>query len=369
MIVRNLTELYLRHFNHLHGALCLCWQSAICNATKRLDINKLKEQIRSYGIYNHENAIKIEEPYIVKEKPLFKTLTWANDFTEVENNDSIFKEYDELYQQALNEVRDNLLTITEKSAQITYANFMLHDFNKSFLPIQTCSESEQNKKCKEFFEFVLNRQFIADTDKNTAVTNYNLSVRLINHLDFIDKLIELFSLSDIDLLALSKKHKHNLYLFDDNKIIQPIDSVFESTIETDYIVKGKKSKLQQVILPKFDTQLSDECLIKIMQYLSNKKLLINPNSDTWFFWFNRNPLKNPHSLRWNGSPTLLSNVIQHLCGNCISNTIKTSFATNVFVKPTWKLYQSSKTYKEIEQIITISMKKNSKNHDPNHDPL
>jgi hypothetical protein len=129
------------------------------------------------------------------------------------------------------------------------------------------------------------------------------------------------------------------------------------------------NNLQLTSQPKFKTELSDECLIKVMHYLLNKKLLINTNSDSWLFWFNLKDLNNPVYLKWNDSPTLLSNVIQHLCGNCISNTIKTAFATNVFVKPTWKLYQTSKTYKEIEQIITISMKKNSKNHDPNHDPL
>ncbi|GEM_PF-2410005 len=369
MIVRTLTELYLKHFNYLHGALCLCWQSANCNTTKQLDTNKLKVQIRSHGIYNHENAIKIDEPFIVKEKLLFKTLTWANDFTVEVKNDNIFREYVELYEQALKEVENNLLVLNDKAKQIAYANFILRDFNKTFHPIQTFSQSEQNNKCKEFFKFVLNQQLIADNDQNSALSDYSLSVRLINHLDFIDKLIEIFSYSDIDLLALSKKHKHNLYLFDEIKIIKPVDAVFQPAIETEYIVKRKKNKLQHVILPKFDTQLSDDCLIKIMHYLSHKKKLINPNTDSWLFWFNLKDVNNPEHLYWDGSPTLLSNVIQHLCGNCISNTIKTSFATNIFVKPTWKLYQSSKTYKEIEQIITISMKKNSKNHDPNHDPL
>jgi len=359
MIVRTITELYLRHFNHLHGVLCLCWQSAFCNTSKQLDLNKLKEQIRSQGIYNHENAIKIEEPYIVKEKPIFKTLTWANDYTAEENNENIFSEYVELYEQALKEVEDNLLVLNDKAKQTAYANFILRDFNKSFYPIQTLCESEQNNKCKEFFKFVLNRQLIADIDQSSAVPNYSLSVRLINHLDFIDKLIELFSYSDIDLLELSKKHKHNLYLFNENKISKPVDSVSESAIETEYIVKGKKSKLQHVILPKFETQLSSECLIKIMHYLTHKKKLINPNADCWLFWFNLKDVKNPEYLIWDGSPTLLSNVIQHLCGESIAATVKTAFNTSDYVKPTKHKYERSTMYKEIEQIITISMKKNS----------
>ena len=357
MIARTLTELYLRHFNQLHGALCFCWQTAFCYTTKQLDLDKLKEQIRSHGIYNHENAIKIEEPFIVKEKPLFKTLTWVNDYTVEENSENFHCKYVELYEQALKEVEDNLLDINDKTKQIAYANFILRDFNKSFHPIQTLCEAEKNNKCKEFFEFVLNRQFIADNDQSSSPPNYSLSVRLINHLDFIDKLIEMFSYLDIDLLALAKKHKHNLYLFDDNKIIEPVDSVFESTIGSEYIENGRKSKLQSDILPKFNSTLSDDCLIKIMHYLANKKLLENPNTDSWLFWFNRKALKNPETLKWRGTASMLSNIIQHLCGACCSNTIKTAFCTKEYAKPTRKEYESGRTYKEIEQIITVSKQK------------
>ena len=358
MIARTLTELYLRHFNQLHGALCFCWQTAFCYTTKQLDINKLKEQIRSHGIYNHENAIKIEEPFIVKEKPLFKTLTWVNNYTIEENSNNFHCKYIELHEQALKEVEDNLLILTKKSAQITYANFILHDFDRSFNPIQTISESEQNNKCKELFEFVLDRQFIADNDQRTTLPNYNLSVRLINHLDFIDKLIEIFSYSDIDLIALAEKYNHNLYLFDENRSNKPVDSVFDSSIGSEYIEKGRRNNLQNNILPKFNSTLSDDCLIKIMLYVANKKLLENPNADCWLFWFNRKTLKNPLPLKWKGTPTMLSNIIQHLCGESNSTTIKTAFDTKEYVKPTRKEYELGRTYKEIEQIITISIKKN-----------
>jgi hypothetical protein len=365
MIARTFTELYLRHFNQLHGALCFCWQTAFCYTTKQLDKNKLKEKIRSFGIYNRENAIKDEESFILKEKPVFKTLTWVNDYTVEENNNNIFCEHLELHEQALKEVEDNLLVLNDKAKQITYANFILRDFDKSFHHIQKLNESEQNNKCKEFFEFVLNRQFISEDETTSAennskaLPNYNLSIRLINHFDFIDRLIEMFSYSDIDLLELSKKYKHNLYLFDDNKTIKPVDSVFDSSIGSEYLEKGKKSKLQNNILPKFKSPLSDDCLIKIMHYLENKNKLINPNSDIWFFWFDRKNLKNPEFLIWDDSPTLLSNVIQHLCGESIAATVKTAFNTSVYVKPTKNKYERSKMYKEIEQIITISMKKNS----------
>jgi hypothetical protein len=95
-----------------------------------------------------------------------------------------------------------------------------------------------------------------------------------------------------------------------------------------------------------------------MQFLFQKKKLNNPNVDTWLYWFNRKYINIPEPMSWTGSNTLLSNIIQQLCGNCISNTIKTAFGTEVFVKPTWKIYQSSNMYKEIERIITISKQKN-----------
>jgi len=51
---------------------------------------------------------------------------------------------------------------------------------------------------------------------------------------------------------------------------------------------------------------------------------------------------------------MLSNVIQHLCGESNATTIKTAFCTKEYVKPTRKIYEVSKTHKEIEQIITVS---------------
>jgi hypothetical protein len=52
---------------------------------------------------------------------------------------------------------------------------------------------------------------------------------------------------------------------------------------------------------------------------------------------------------------MLSNIIQHLCGECCISTIKKAFDTSEFVKPTRKEYELSRLYKEIEQIITITM--------------
>jgi hypothetical protein len=104
---------------------------------------------------------------------------------------------------------------------------------------------------------------------------------------------------------------------------------------------------------------SDDCLIRIMHYLSNKNKLINPNIDIWLFWFNRKYIKVPEPLEWNDSPTMLSNIIQHLCGKSISTIVKKAFCTKVYVKPTKSKYDRSRMHKEIEQIITISKQKNN----------
>ena len=147
---------------------------------------------------------------------------------------------------------------------------------------------------------------------------------------------------NICLISLAEKANCNLFIFN----------------KSNYDLSPNED-LQLTSQPKFKTKLSDECLIKIMHYLSDKKKLINPNADCWLFWFNLKDVKNPEYLIWDGSPTLLSNVIQHLCSESIAFTVKTAFNTPVYVKPTKHKYERSTMYKEIEQIITISMKKNS----------
>lgn len=215
------------------------------------------------------------------------------------------------------------------------------------------------------FELVLNRKFILNNETTVLEgdfcdihTNYDLTVRLINHLDFIDKLIELFSCFEIDLISLAKKSKHNLYIFDTNKRDIQVKGEPESIIDTQYRLI-ERNNLRNTTLPKFTSSLSDDCLIRIMHYLSNKNKIINPNIDTWLFWFNRKYIKVPEPLEWNDSPTMLSNIIQHLCGKSISTIVKKAFCTKVYVKPTKCKYERSRMHKEIEQIITISKQKNN----------
>ena len=348
MIHRKMTNQYLKNFDSLTEAIYLCWHKSYSDRTNQLDEEKLRTQIRSYGFYPFRNATKKELPLSFRAKLKFKTLTWLNDFTDSMAEDTLC-ESSELYRRTITEIENNLIILKNSEERIAYANMLLHYLDKSNIHNQVIEESKLNYRVRELFRYILDHNFITEdnvtchNDESTKVYPiYDLSVRLINHFDFVERLVSAFIFFDISLERLAKQSKCNLFIFNDNQ--------YQIDIKEDSDV---------VALPKFESTYSDDCLIKIMHHFSHKSKLINPNSDVWLFWFDRKPLRNPGFLEWNGSPTLLSNVIQHLCGSCISNTIKTAFGTDVFVKPTWKAYQSSKMYKEIERIIMISKQKDN----------
>lgn len=364
MIKRELTDTYLSSFDLLTEALYSCWTNSFCKETDQLIKEKFKKHIRSYGFYDHKYAIKKEIPVNFINKIQFKTLVWANKYSNAINENTRC-EYIELYKQAINEIENNLFVFANKADKIAYANILLRNFDKDYIHKRDLDETERERKYMEMFGLALNRNFILD-DETTVLegdfcdiyTNYDLTARLINHLDFIDKLIELFSCFEIDLVILAEKSKHNLYIFDTDKSKREVKREYEVSIETPYHI-AERNNLQDTTLPKFNSTLSDDCLIRIMQYLFHKKMLDNPNSDVWLFWFNRKYIKVPEPLKWSGTPTMLSNIIQHICSESIAITIKTAFCTTEYIKPTRKIYESSKTHKEIEQIITISKQKNN----------
>lgn len=348
MINRELTNLYLDSFDSLSEAMYLSWSNSFCYDTKTLDKSKLKEEIKSHGFYNHKKAIKKEFSHCFKCKLRYESLLWVNKYIKAVNGNSLC-EYVELYEQAIEEIETNLFVLKNKTERVAYANIILRDLDKNGIHNQCEVDSESYINYKEIFKYVLDAKFIAEEDIITTdrescrnQLNYELTVRLINHFNFIDSLIELFCYFEINIVMLAEKTKYELYIFCENKYGLLVSSNFV-----------------QILSPKFSSTLSDECLIKIMHYLFNKDKLANPNSDVWLFWFNRKTLKNPETLKWKGSPTMLSNVIQHVCGVCISETIKTAFCTKKFVKQTKKEYEASKLYKELEQIIIISQQKNS----------
>ena len=348
MIQRKLTNQYLANLDSLSEAIYLCWHNSYCYQTRQINEEKLREQIRFYGFYAFKKKQIKKLPLSFRAKLKFKTLTWINDFTFSIAEESLC-ESSELYMRTIIEIENNLLILKTRERIIPYANMLLHYLDKSNVHNQEVEESDLNYRLKELFKYVLDHNFIIE-DNVTSVNGscnktypiYDLTVRLINHFDFVERLIKAFLFFDISLEHLAKQANCNLFIFNKNN--------YDLSPNND---------LQLTSQPKFKTELSDECLIKIMHYLSHKKKLINPNSDIWLFWFNRKPLKNPEFLVWDNSPTLLSNVIQQICGECIACTVKTAFNTAVFVKPTKNKYERSRMYKEIEQIITISMKKNS----------
>ena len=364
MIERKLTNMYLLSFDLLTEALYLCWTNSFCDVTEQLNRTKLREQIRSYGYYDHKHAIKKEIPINFINNFQFKTLVWVNKFSNAVNQDTLC-EHVELYKLVIDEVETNLFSRINQADKVAYANILLRNLDKSHIHKRKLEIAELDRRYKEMFELVLNRRFIFD-DGATVLEgdfcdihkNYDLTVRLINHLDFIDKLIELFSCFEIDLVILAEKSKHNLYIFNDNKSIKHANKVVELSADIAYRLT-ERNNLQSNVLPKFNSTFSDDSLIKIMQYLFHKKMLDTPNIDVWLFWFNRKYIKVPEPLKWRGTPSMLSNIIQHICRECISNTIKTAFCMNEYVKPTKNKYERSRMHKEIEQIITISKQKNN----------
>ena len=360
-MIRKLTDLFLNDFDLLTEELYLCWHNSYDHENKQLDVNKLRAQIHSYGFYEHKKPCLKKIPLSFRNKLHFNSLSWVNEYTDL-IPENLLSEFINRNKKVINEIERNIFSQTNKEDKISYANIILQSLDKSNIHNQLIVESILNLRYKEFFEIVLNQKLIFENNNtleynelNRLTQIYNLTLKLIGHFDFIEKLINLFNCFGINLLFITENSKNKLYVFDDKNLIQPVDASHSKPEYINQLIDSEES--HKIIFPKFRCSHTDECLIKIMLYLSNNMKLINTNSDLWLFWFNRKCIKIPLTLKWNDSPTMLSNVIQHLCGCCISKTIKTAFKTNVFVKPTWKTYQSSKTYKEIEQIITISKQK------------
>ena len=100
MIKRELTNTYLSSFDLLTEALYLCWTNSFCEATEQLIQEKLREQIRSYGLYDHKHAIRREIPINFINNFEFKTLVWVNKFSNAVSQNELC-EYVELYKQVI----------------------------------------------------------------------------------------------------------------------------------------------------------------------------------------------------------------------------------------------------------------------------
>jgi hypothetical protein len=347
MISRDLTNLYLKDFNVLSEAVYMCWHNSFCQKTKQINEEKLRAQIRLHGFYQFKNKHGKALPLSFRDRLKFKAFGWANCIT------NSIPEYtlpnrSEIYLKAITEVEQNLLLLRNKNERIAYAKMLINAFNKGHIYNLDVDEHLLNFRLKELFLYVIDHNFVKEDNvtgmgfEEEVYPVYKLTVELINHFDFIDKLISAFIYFDISIARHAREANCNLFMFQDT--LSELNATYNK---------------QSLVTPKFHSYLSDDCLIKIMHYLISKNLLENTNSDIWLYWFNRKSLNSPETLKWNKSNTLLSNIIQHLCGESIALTVKTAFHTKIHVKPTKSKYERSCTYKEIEQIITISKQKNA----------
>lgn len=127
------------------------------------------------------------------------------------------------------------------------------------------------------------------------------------------------------------------------------------------IVENEENKLPKHNNSKLLSELTDNCLIKIMNCLIEEKCLHDKtDADLWLYWFNRKAIiDKPQALKWIVSPNMLANVIQHICGECVKNTVKVVFNVEKIPNPTKNKYRKSKIFDKIRQIIILYNKKDS----------
>lgn len=351
MITREKTDLYLNQFNYLTEALCLSWHKSFSEIINYIDEEVLSFEIRSYGFYTFNRLPRKDILIQFKSKLFFKNLEWANQFADRINDDRLC-DITEPYQEALREIESNLFLLKSRDERVAFANLILSELDKTHNYNQNLDHTERASRYKKMFYYVLSHNFIAE-DNVTSNNPYKklhpifkLQVLLIHHLDFTDRLMELFKCFDIHLQDLNYKSHCILYLFD--KKHETSAQFIENNIK---------------LTPKFHSCLSDECLIRIMLFLESEKWLTKPDSDDWLYWFNRKSVINTKHLVWSGTPTMLSNIIQHICNSCQANTIKFVFETSDYVRPTRSDYKKGTTYKKIEQLITLFNKKSVRNSD------
>ena len=109
----------------------------------------------------------------------------------------------------------------------------------------------------------------------------------------------------------------------------------------------------------FTSNLSDEALNKIFQKLCKEnKLPKNTDAGLWLYWFNRNPMStDTKQLDWEGRPSMLTNVIQQICGEADADAIMAAFGVKK-CSPTQSKHINTDIGKTIAQIITIEKAKN-----------
>jgi len=127
-----------------------------------------------------------------------------------------------------------------------------------------------------------------------------------------------------------------------------------ANIEKEIEVNNKKE-----ITPYFDSDVSDETLIKIMHLLTKMKPGLNKDTaaDLWLYWFNRNPKYDRIvQLNWEGTPAMISNIIQTICKTAKADAIIAAFGVKKVTCST-KKYAKFYWIQEIKQLITKDKQK------------
>lgn len=390
MYVKSLVDYYFYLFNQLTQEIYLCWHDSFCPESKQLDEAKLRIQIRSHGFSNHPLQLPKRLPVTFRDQYYFKVFRWVNKFTPGMDENSL-RDYTDLYDGIIYEVSERLCELSNKVNRRAYAYKIMTCLDKSHVHDHQVDRATLDFRFKELFEYVLDHQFVANDNSNTTNSpskgkdytnpspldrNCDLSVRLYCHFYFVEKIITEFQCYEIDLLALAEERGHNLFVFNECDKVEDEDAenvnvaptpqmklpalkIEQAKIIRPEIVELEIQELDRMALratPRFITSLSPECLLRLMRYFIKRKFLSPLTSeDQWLYWFDLGPLTTATPLHWiGGSATMLSNIIQHLCGKCIAKTVKTAFPANKFANPTRKVYEAGNTCKEVEQIITIS---------------
>ena len=408
-----LIDHYFCHYNRLTEDLYLCWHYSFCKVSQQFDEAKLKLEIHSHGFSNYPRQSPKRLPFCFRDQFHFKTFQWINKFSAGMDENSL-RVYTDQYDTILKAVSMRLCELTNKVNRRAYAYKLLNKLDKSHVHNYRSDKATADIKLKELFEYVLSYNFLASSTDNTGHfaskdfphkilspldQNCNLSLRLFCHFYFVEKIITEFDCYEIDLLAMAEERGYNLFVFkdccksrgiekrDQNEIqtkvkIEEIGSLkppnmkdeamnpkitkaeITKSIEKKAIKKKPakllKSKLTSDQAPRFNTPHSSECMIILMRYLIKSELLSPATSEElWLHWFQLNTINPAIGMYWLGNSTTLSNVIQHISGNCIKQIQTTAFPDNKYSNPTRKFYKTSNLYKEIEQIITISKQSKS----------
>lgn len=202
---------------------------------------------------------------------------------------------------------------------------------KKQLDLELRSQIEEINQYRSFYED--HTMKFSESSTLTQIERCNLALKEM------DQQIEALNITKVNFdlgKLIGFKGKYLIYISD----VETIESALEN-VKTKYL-ETKRDKEPA----KFNSKLSNECLTKIVQHLiSKEKQLSTTDAGLWLYWFNRNPLlENPTQLVWNGSATMLANVMSTICGTYQTVAAKAAFKN-------WKKTTVSKSGDNKSELI------------------